>query len=147
MTRGLFYFLIALCGIAALLYWGVPAVMQTFIGQSLLVRVNVTQAFEDPEVELKNGELVSRTIVGLEILFPMGGAPENVGELTVHDDEGRVVDINWGSRIEREDLPDQKITRWVIKEAFFPSGFRHGMLCNKVKDLVYLKLHPFPLNP
>ena len=147
LSRGLFFFIIAMVAVAVFFYWGIPLLKQKFIGKSLQVRINVTWAFEDHEIEGPGGELVSRTIVGMEILFPMGGAPENTAELIVRGDDGRTIEVNWGTDIVREDMPDQSVTRWLIKDAYFPSGFRHGMLCNKVRDLYYFKLQPFPLNP
>jgi hypothetical protein len=54
--------------------------------------------------------------------------------------------VEW-NKPEREDLPDQGVTRWLIKESFFPIDFRSGILRNKYnKDLGRIIVPQVPYN-
>lgn len=145
MPRGLVIFLVVAGLVAVLGFWGLPWLRKNLLGDTRQTRYLVTMAVDDYECSDSRGRTVSRTVVGLEIYFPMGGAPENTGEFIVVDDEGRPVQVEW-SRPEREDQPDQGITRWLFKEVFFPIGFRRGAVRTKYRELFYLSLPPVPYN-
>jgi len=145
LSRGLFVFLLVAGALTALALWGIPVLKRKFMGESLQVRAQVLRAFEDPEVKVGN-ELVRRNIVDLEILFPMGSAPSTVRELQIEDDDGRIVDVYWSNNPDREDNEDKGVTRWVVREAFFPVEFRQGNLRNKVRVLTYIRMPPLPYN-
>lgn len=147
MPKGLLIFLAVAALIAVLGFIGLPWLKTALLGESRQVRYKVTMAVDDYEVLTAKNQTVSRTVVGLELYFPMGGAPESPKDIEVVGDEGRVIQADW-SRPEREDLPDQGVTRWVIKEIFLPLGFRQGLLRTTKynKELCYIKLPPVPYN-
>jgi hypothetical protein len=148
VSRGLFIFLAVVAAIALMGFFGLPHLKRMLVGQSFQARLNVTMAVEDFEVKVspKSPQTVSRMVISLEVHFPMGGAPENVSELQVVDDTGKPIQVEW-NKPEREDLPDQGVTRWLIKESFFPIDFRSGILRNKYnKDLGRIIVPQVPYN-
>jgi len=149
MPRGLIIFLSVCALVAVFGFWGLPWLTHAIFGESRNTKVVITMAVDDYEVSLAGtSRTVPRTVVGLTIDFPMGGAPENTGELQVKDDEGRVLkEVYWGAPESKEDIPDKGITRWVFREVYFPILFRQGALWNQNRELTYIKLPPVPFNP
>lgn len=143
MSRGLVIFLIIVVLIAIFGFWGLPVIKQRLFGESMQTHVNIISAVDSFDVEFR-GKQVSRTVVEMEIFFPMGGAPENLGdlksELMVVNDQGKPYDVIWGRPESREDIPEKGQTRWLFKPAYFEIGFRGGMLKNKFRDLCYFTL-------
>ncbi|HEY3323899.1 MAG TPA: hypothetical protein VGP72_25835 [Planctomycetota bacterium] len=133
MPRGLVIFLIVVALIAALGFWGLPAIKSKLFGESMQVRINTMSAVDAYDVDFK-GTPVSRTVAEIEVFFPMGGAPETHKELYFTDADGKKLDVAWASP-DREDIPDRSLTRWYFKEVYFPIGFRQGRLHNKYRDL------------
>jgi hypothetical protein len=144
VPRGLIIFLVIAAVVAAGGFWGLPWLKQSLVGDTRQVKIKVLSAEEDFDCLFK-GKSVSRTIVGLEFRFPMGGAPEGTNDIMVLDDDGRTLEVNW-SIPEREDLPDEAVTRWTIKEVYLPINFRQGTFKTKYRDLGYVKLPPMPFN-
>lgn len=137
MSRGLFIFLCVVALIAIFGFWGLPVLKQKLFGESLTTRVEITSAVDAFDVEFK-GKSVSRTVVDMNIFFPMGSAPENVKELQMIAEDGRTVETNW--KLEsREDIPEKGLTKWVTR-AYFEIGFRAGTLKNKYRDLCFIRL-------
>ena len=145
MPRGLVIFLSICVLVAVFGFWGLPWLKQAMFGESRQTVVTVTMAVDDYEVQYK-GRSVSRTVVGLQVDFPMGSAPENTSELKFKSDEGQVLDVFWPPPESRDDIPDKGVTRWVFREVFFPIGFRQGALWNQYRELYYIKLPPVPYN-
>jgi len=140
VPRGLVIFLVSVTVIAVLGFWGLPYVKNKMFGESLQTSVKILGVPEENFDVDFNGQSVSRTIVDLEILFPMGRAPENHKELFVVSESGAPIEVNWTRPETREDIPEKGITRWVIKPAFFPIGFRKGILRNKYSDLCTIEI-------
>jgi hypothetical protein len=130
--------------IAVAVYFGYPALKRSIVGNSLQTRVNVVKAEDvtDAGREVPGGgfEIIPKTVLDMEIFFPMGGAPERIDDLNVLDDSNQTVEVIWKEPIEKEDLPDQRQTRWHIREAFFPIRFRKGTLRKKDEELAYIKV-------
>jgi hypothetical protein len=126
-----------------------PWLKDKLFGETMDVRVNILSAFIDNEVAVPNSkETVARIVTELEIAFPYGSAPDSIADLTVRADDGTTVDINWGSReVEKHDVEDRSMTKFIAREAFFPIDFKQGMLRNKNRDLVYFKMPKLPFNP
>jgi len=140
VPRSVVIFLLVVAGIAVFGFWGLPFIKERLFTDSLQTMVNVLGVPEENfDVEFK-GQSVSRTIVDMEIIFPMGRAPENVNELQVVNELGELVEVNWTRPETREDIPEKGVTRWVIKPVFFPIGFRKGTLKNKYSDLCVIQL-------
>ena len=135
--------LIVAGGLIALGVWALPGLKKRFIGESLLVRYQLVSAY--PEEVMLKGEAVQRTTVSIELYFPMGSAPDTPRELHLTDDNGQEQEVFWG-QYEAADLPDQRVTRWVITDATFPLEFRQGLLKTKSRDLCRIRLSPYPLN-
>ena len=132
--------------LAAAVYFGIPALKRSFIGNSLQTRVKILVAEDDPNCQTQKGdERIPKTVLEMEIYFPMGAAPEGVNDLNVTDDNNQELDVTW-TPAEKEDLPDQALTRWHIREAYFPFGFRQGTLREKTKELTYFKVPQVPYN-
>ncbi|MCY3022178.1 MAG: hypothetical protein NTW87_24465 [Planctomycetota bacterium] len=146
MNRGMAIFLAVVVAVVALGFWGLPVLRDKLFGASMKASVKVIMAVDDYEVQtqIKN-QTVSRTVLGLEIVFPMGSAPDSIKDLQVVDVEGHPVPVDW-TRQETEDNPEQRITRWTIREAFFPLGFRRGVLKSKYRDLGDICVQQVPLN-
>ena len=143
MPRGLVIFLSIVAAVAVLGIWGLPWLKQTMFGESRQTLVNILSAEDDYEVEQATGtgkKIVSKTVVGMQIDFPMGSAPENTSELKVKSDEGKFLDVIWVGPETKEDNPDKGISRWTFREVFFPMGFRQGALWNQYRELCYFKL-------
>ena len=138
MSRGLAIFLgiVALIGVFG--FWGLPVIKQKLFGESLTTRVEIVSAVDAFDVEYK-GKSVSRTVVEMDIYFPMGSAPENAKELQMVSEDGRAVESNW-TLASREDIPEKGLTKWMVRPAFFEIGFRAGMLKNKYRDLCFIRL-------
>jgi len=143
MPRGLIIFL-SICGLVAIFgFWGLPWLSHAIFGDTRQVKVIVMSIEDDYDV-LRVNKTVARTVAEMEIDFPMGGAPENTGELLVKDPEGRVLEVDW-SPPERSDDPDKGLTRWIFRDdhpVFFPIQFRQGALWNKNRELAYFKCPP-----
>lgn len=138
MTKATFYYLLALGLILGFAIWAIPAVKRKLLSGSNQVTVKQLSV-ADMDFEDADGDLMPKTVVKLEIYFPMGSAPEVVKELSIVDDDGRTVEAIW-STPDREDLPDKGVTRWAINELILPRGFRQGQLRNKVRELVFIRL-------
>ena len=139
-------FVLVVAAIIGVIFLVVPALKRSLWGNSFTVRANVLQAEEDSNVDFK-GETVAQTVVDMEIIFPMGSAPDNTDEFNVKDDNGNVT-VYWSPpKIEKEDIPEKGITRWRLKEVFFPIGFRQGWIRQKDHELCYLKLPTLPYPP
>jgi hypothetical protein len=145
VSKGTVIFLTATLALIILSVWAIPRVKRALVGESFLVTIKPTMVIEDPEVLDEKNDPVPKTVASLEIYFPMGSAPEKISELHVFGDDGRDVGVIWPEP-DREDLPDQGKTRWIIKEAFFPPGFRQGTLRNKARDLTQIRLPNPPFN-
>ena len=150
MPRGLVIFL-SVCGLIAVLgIWGLPHFTHWLFGDTRQTKVTITMVEDDYEVEqyvgAKRVATVPRKVVGMIIEFPMGGAPENTGELQFKEEgrEGRVVKVEWGALESKEDDPNKGVSRWVFKEVFFPIEFKQGGLWNQNRELAYIKLPPAP---
>lgn len=139
-------FVLILAAIIGLVVLIVPAMKRALWGNSFQTRINVLSAEEDHNVDFK-GETIAQTVVDLEILFPMGAAPDNLDEFNVKDDNGPVTVYWTPNKLEKEDIPEKGITRWRLREVFFPIGFRQGWVRQKERELVYLKLPALPFNP
>lgn len=146
MPRWMVILLSATAAIAAFGFWGLPWLKQAMFGESRQTLVKITMAVDDFEVR-QGTRTVSKTVVGMEIDFPMGSAPENTSELKVKGDEGQILDVIWPPPDSQEDIPDKGVTRWVFKEVYFPINFRQGALWNQYRELAYIKLPPVPYNP
>jgi hypothetical protein len=138
VPRGLVIFLSIVAGIGIFGFWGLPYFKQKLFGESLQTRVNIISAIDSYDVEFK-GKSVSRTVVDMEIFFPMGGAPENKNELTVTGEDGKPVTVNWQGPESKEDIPEKGLTKWTIR-GYFEIMFRAGMLRNKYRDLCFIRL-------
>ena len=146
MSRGVLYFLIIFVAVILVGYfWAIPAMKRRFLGESLQVKVNFLMAVDETSVAY-NDTTVARTVVVMDVFFPMGSEPDSPNELEVRDDGGHVLDVYW-DRPEIQTDEDKRLTRWRFKYAFFPYGFRKGVLRDKARDLYYLKLPPVPYNP
>ncbi len=141
----MFIILLLLAALIALGVWGVPVLKRKFLGESFQVRAAIVRAFEDPEVKIGD-DTVRRNIVDMEIIFPMGRAPQSKEELKIVDDDDRPVEVYWSTPPEREDNVDKGITRWFLREVFFPVEFRQGKLRNATSDLTYIRMPPVPYN-
>jgi hypothetical protein len=75
----------------------------------------------------------------MDIYFPMGSAPDTTKELHVIDIDGNPVNVVWNTP-QKEDIPDKGLTRWIVKEVFFPVGFRQGTLKTKTRTLIEIRL-------
>jgi hypothetical protein len=144
LPRVIFVLIVAaIVGLAVLI---VPAMKKSLFGNSFQIRINVLAAEEDRNVDFK-GETIAQTVVEMEMLFPMGAAPDNCDDFNVKDDNGPVT-VYWQSnKLEKEDIPERGLTRWHFREVFFPIGFRQGWVRQKDRELVYLKLPTLPFNP
>lgn len=142
ISRGTVVAGVVLALVAVFYFFIIPALKEKFIGASFQVIATPIMAFEANDIPYK-GETVSRTVVSLEIRFPMGRAPGGLSELEVTGDDGQAVPVSWPPTIDPEsgDLPEKAITRWVIKEAYFPIGFKQGKLRNKYGDLCVFRLN------
>ena len=70
----------------------------------------------------------------------MGSAPDTENELQVWDaDNKQKLDVYWQD-ITKEDIEDQGVTRWYIKELFLPYKFREGVLKTRVRELTRIQL-------
>ena len=141
-------FLIGAGVIAAAAFWGWPVLKSAFnLGDSYLVKYEVTSAEDVPDVEFKKGEevtMVPRTVVGIVINFPMGSAPETINELSIEDDDGHPIDVIWQG-VDKRDMEDLRVTR-ISAKLFLPMGFRQGRLKNKLRELAYIRLPKVPYN-
>ncbi len=144
MPRGPVIILLIVIALGSGVYFAIPALKRSFLGNSLQTRVKILAAEDDPNCQ-KGDEKIPKTVLDLEIFFPMGAAPENTDALNVTDDSNQPIEVFW-SPVEKEDLPDQALTRWHIHEAYFPIGFRQGTLREKTKDLTYFKVPQVPFN-
>jgi len=130
-------------------YFPLPGLQHSIFGDSHQTKVTITMVADDYNVQSAGSQTtVPRQVVGMMIDFPMGGAPENTGELQVKDPDGKLLDVFW-SPPDKTDDPDRRITRWVFKDSnpvFFPIEFRQGALWNQNRELAYIKLPPVP-NP
>jgi hypothetical protein len=142
MPRGLIIFLIAVAVVAGAGVMGLPYLRRALVGEKLQVTAKFRRAFMDEHVVPSSGTgEVSRIVAELEIRFPMGRTPEKLEDLLVVGDDGKTVDVNWGTRaVEKLENDDEGEVRWVIPEAFFPPDFNTGWLRNKNVDLCYLRL-------
>ena len=145
MPRGPVIILLIVLALGSGVYFAIPALRRSFLGNSLQTRVKILSAEDDPNSQTQTGEKIPKTVLELDIFFPMGAAPENTEALNVTDDSNQQIEVFW-SPAEKEDLPDQALTRWHIREAFFPIGFRQGTLREKSKDLTYFKVPQVPYN-
>ena len=145
MSRGLFIFIVLVLLVLGGGYLGVPYIRQKMVGQSLQTKINVLMAEDAFEVMYKN-KSVSRTVVSFEVLFPLGSAAEVASELEVFGDDGKKLQVEGMSAPLRQDDFDKSLTKWTYKAAFFPIGFRRGMLRNKYRDLGHIWLPEVPLN-
>lgn len=141
MPRGIALTVLGLVLAAGLCYWGLPHIYRKFVGESLQVRVKYLRAEDVDGIEYKDA-LVSRTVVDMQIMFPLGTAPERASLLVVRNDTGNPVTVNWEAPAVQDD-DDQRVTRWTVR-AFLPLGFRYGRLCDQVRDLGPLRLPPVP---
>ena len=145
MQRGPVFIAIALLVVIAGGYFVVPFVKRSFIGNSLQTRIKILAAEDDPKAQ-RGDEIIPKTILEMEIYFPMGAAPEHIEDLNVIDESNQQIEVLWKEPIEKEDLPEQALTRWRIREAYFPMGFRQGTLREKQKELQYFKVPQVPFN-
>lgn len=148
MSRGPIIVIAILVAFSAI-YFGGPFVrrmMSAIVGNSLQTRVKILAAEDDPNCQTQKGdEKVPKTVLEMEIYFPMDAAPENAEALNVIDENNQPVEVYW-SPVDKEDLPDQRLTRWHFREAYFPMGFRQGTLREKTKELTYFKVPQVPYN-
>ena len=146
MPRGPVIILLIVIALGSVVYFAIPMLKRSFLGNSLQTRVKILAAEDDPNCQSPKGdEKIPKTVLDLEIYFPMGAAPENIEALNVTDDSNQQIEVFW-SPVEKEDLPDQALTRWHVREAYFPIGFRQGTLREKTKDLTYFKVPQVPFN-
>lgn len=108
------------------------------------VQAKILSAVRDDEVRVQGAkDTVSRIVVEMEITFPYGAAPDSIAELGVRDDSEAVVDVYWGqAEPEKNDIEAKSITKWIIREAFFPIDFKQGKLVGKNGYLCYFKMPP-----
>jgi hypothetical protein len=138
VSRGLAIFLGIVVLIAIVGFWGLPYIKQKLFGESMTTRVDIVSAVDAFDVEYK-GKSVSKTVVEMDIYFPMGSAPENAKELQMVAEDGRAIDAIW--KVEsKEDIPEKGLTKWMIRPVFFEIGFRAGTLKNKYRDLCFIRL-------
>ena len=145
MPRGPVLVFGIILAIAVGVYYAYPSIKNSIIGNSLKVRANVLKAEDvmDSGREVPGGgyEIIPKTVLDMEILFPMGSKlPDHVQDLNVLDNENQPIEVLWKEPIDKEDIDDQKVTRWHIREAFFPLRFRQGTLRDKDKELAFIKV-------
>ena len=142
MSRGMITLIAIIAMLAVLGMWAAPAVKRMLgLQTSFLVKCNILNAVDDPAVPFGKDDTVPRTIVDMEIIFPMGGAPENLQELEVRSDDGQsVAEFPPAYESESGDQPEKGVTRWVLKDVYFPMGFRQGKLRNKYRELCNIML-------
>jgi hypothetical protein len=146
VPRGPVIIILIIAALVGGMYVAIPMLKRSFLGNSLQTRVKILAAEDDPNCQTQKGdEKVPKTVLDLEIYFPMGAAPENTEALNVIDENNQSVEVLW-SPVEKEDLPDQALTRWHVREAYFPMGFRQGTLREKSKELTYFKVPQVPYN-
>jgi len=124
--------------LSGIMFFVVPSLKRKFIGDSLETRYRVLN-WEDSYDVLIGEQVVSRTVVEMELIFPMGSAPAHYNELEVRDDAGEPIQVKFLPP-EKTDDEDKRETRWYMKTVFFPIHFRQGMLRIKMRPLVYLRL-------
>lgn len=144
MSRSLVIFIVVVLVVVGAGYWGLPYFKQKIFGSSMQTKVTLLSAEEDYEVKLKN-TTVSRMVLSIEIMFPIGGAPEKKDELSVIGDDGKALRVEWMNPEKQDDF-EKGTTRWTFREAFFPIDFRGGMLRNQYKDLGYIRIPQVPYN-
>lgn len=139
ISRGLVGFILFLALIVGTIFWGIPAAKKLLVGSSLEIRYKVLAAEDDPEVMLA-GLPTPKTVIALELFFPMGSAPDTENELQMWDSANKErLEVFWQD-ISKEDIEDQGVTRWYIKELFLPYKFREGVLKTRVRELVKIQL-------
>jgi hypothetical protein len=120
-----------------------PWMQQKLFGESSPVTLTVLTACIDNDVEVPGtkGQTVPKIVAEVEISFKYGTAPDSIHELSVHDDDDKVVDVNWGrSEPDKRDNESKGKTTLTVKEAFFPTDFKQGHLWDKDKRLCYFRL-------
>ncbi len=87
------------------------------------VIVKVLSAFQDDDVVVPgtNGKTVPRIVTGNGDLVSLRrGAPDSITDLTIRDDEDRVVDVDWGrSEPQKYDVEGRAQTKLIVRECFF----------------------------
>jgi len=143
LPRGLIIFVIVVFAVSTAIYWAAPAIKERFIGDSLQVKIKYLKVYDNREVESNEGSL-ARTVVDMEISFPIGSAPEHVEDLRVTDNKGQPLkeDVFFDQPVIREDY-DHKVTCWRMT-MYLPFGFREGKLWSKTRELAEVK---FPQKP
>jgi hypothetical protein len=144
VSRGMVIFIAIVLAIAAAGYFGLPYFKQKIFGSSMQTRVTLLSAEEDFEVKLKN-ETVSRMVLSLEVIFPIGSAPEKKDDLSVVGDDGKQVRVEF-TKPDKQDDFEKGTTKWTFRESFFPIDFRGGMLRTQYKDLGYIRVPQVPYN-
>jgi len=141
VSRGWIIAIVLAVVIAALYFWIIPEIKQRYLGDSMQVHYKILNAADDRNVPYKGNDTgVARTIVDMELYFPMGSAPESTHDLEVTGDDGKPVEVNWPPDTEATDLPSERTTKWILKDVYFPYGWRVGTLRNKYRDLCTIKL-------
>jgi hypothetical protein len=140
VSRGTLILLAVLVLVIGLAAWLIPVIKQRFIGDSFGVKVEIAQV-EEGIIDEKLG---LRTIVKMNIIFPLGSAPPGPqGNLFIRGENGSDIDVSWPASspfFVSEDNFDQGITKWTLQDVYMPAGFRRGTLRNNVKDLAAIWL-------
>lgn len=139
MSRGMFIFIVIAVLLSAIMLWVVPAMKRKILGESLETRYRVLNWEDSYDVQIGE-QIVARTVVELEITFPMGSAPAHHNELEVRDDAGEPIPVVIYPPPEKTDDEDKRETRWYLKSVYFPIHFRQGLIRTKHRPLVYLRL-------
>jgi len=149
MQRTVIILVLVIIAVAFLGYVALPWFKSALGLDSSEIRVNILSAFIDPEVVVPGtkGQTVQRIVAEVEIIFPYGTAPDSIMDLSVRDDEDKVVEVDWGatepSKIDNE---GRSTTKLIVRECFFPTDFKQGKLWSKTKFLYYFKMPPLPFN-
>jgi hypothetical protein len=139
VSRGTAILLAVIALVVGLAAWLIPVIKQRFIGDSYSVKVEILQC-EEGEVE----PVGYRTIVKMNIIFPIGSAPPGPsGNLFIRGENGNDIDVSWPTGhpfFVSEDNFDQGVTKWTLQDVYMPASFRRGTLRNNVKDLAAIWL-------
>ena len=142
MSRGTAILLAIIVVLVGLFAWLVPVIKQRMLGDSFSTKIEVLSVEED-EIE----PVGIRTIVTMNIIFPIGNAPDKPqGNLFIRGEDGKNVEVDWPSPL-IEDNYDKGTRKWTLTDVYLPINFRQGTLHNGVKDLCPVRLQEPKISP
>lgn len=121
-----------------------PWMQDKLFGESSPVSVTILEACIDNDVEIPGakGTTAPRIVAVVEITFKYGTAPDSIWDLTVRDDNDKVIeDVNWGRKEpDKRDNEAKGKTTLTVPEAFFPLDFKQGHLWDKEKRRCFFRM-------